>query len=118
VSKDVIAIVVRLNRDIELQKIQIFSDYFETRFNFLFSILAAIFPSSIIAALGFYYAGFLDLVGYILAITIVSLISLYGMSYLSRKHDELLEIIDEMFEQVEKGEGLPSLGEIRKMMKK
>jgi len=107
------------NRDIGLQKIQALDSYFHAWFNTGASIWVGGFIALLILVVSLYYEGKLDLI-----LTLISTLAVYailgysGMWFMNKRSNEFLAFVDKLLAQVEKGERLPSLMELKKQIRK
>jgi len=102
-----------MNKDIDLQKIQILNDCFRAYFNISGSIIAGGFIALLVFFTTLYYA------------TPVILLPVYtllwvgfgylGKRFLDNSYNEFLTFIDNLHMKVERGETLPSITELKKI---
>lgn len=113
------------NRDIDLQKIQALDSYFQTWFNTGASIWVGGFIALLILILTVYYNKqfssdvMVNLVLTIIAaVAVYAVLGLYGLHFMNKRSNEFLAFVDKLLAQVEKGERLPSLMELKKQIRK
>lgn len=102
-------------QDIELAKVQVLADYFHSQFNVGATTLMSITIGIFLLFLTLYYQNVFSL--YICLISTLSIflfVRFYGVNYINKSYTESLEIVEWAFNQVEKGEPLPSINELRK----
>jgi FtsH-binding integral membrane protein len=103
-----------MNRDLEILKIQVLADYYHNRSNLLLSFILTAFVTFTIALMTLVYEGHISLPVYYLSLGIVLICVFYGLYTLEKRYSKCLDRIDSLLKQVEKGELLPSLKELRK----
>jgi uncharacterized membrane protein affecting hemolysin expression len=122
-----------MDKDIELQKLQAFESYFRTKINILYSLLISFIVGFLLLIMTLYYQGtfnFFPYETYGLGGTLVNvaifIALLLGASAFMKKYyldkvndmnDECLNLVEELIAQVEKGETLPSMAELKKKAK-
>jgi uncharacterized membrane protein len=103
------------NRDIELQKIQVLQNDFVAWFNAGSSLWVGGLIGLLILILTLYYNKQLGLVPTVIVIVFVyAVLGAYGTWFMNKRSIEFFAFVDELLTQVEKGEPLGSLMEIRR----
>jgi hypothetical protein len=109
----------KMNKDVELQKIQIIAGNYQTWFNLGGSIVVGGLIGLPIAFLTLYYEHLISLLVYSFGLGIVYVALGVGATwFMHRRNNEHLEFIDGLLERIENGEALPSLVELRKQLRK
>ena len=104
-----------MNRDVELLKVQILADYYHTQFNLVLSFLLTGVIALAIALMTLVYEGHINLLVYYILLVCIAVPFSYGLRTISKDYSENLDKIDDLLKQVEIGEPLPSLKELKKM---
>ena len=116
-----------MDKDIELQKIQILESYFQTKFDAMYSLVIGGFIGFVIFFTTLYYQGIFNLFNDKLSGTVIFGILLailfwvfgrYGFDAIDKVHNQFLEMMGLMLEVVEKGGTLPSIQEMKKQVRK
>jgi hypothetical protein len=112
------------NRDIDLQKIQSLDSYWQAWFNMGASIWVGSLIGFLILILTLYYNkqfspdATVNLVFTIItAGTAYAVLGIYGSYFMNKRYNEYLAFVDKKLAQVEKGERLPSLTELKKLIR-
>jgi len=115
------------NREVELQKVQIFSDYCEGQYNLGVASIIAAYVALIIAWLQYLYQNFAEMPwglsfwGYVLLLlgSLMLLLMFWQVfdKVFSKQHNSDHELIQRLLEKIEDYEPLPSLLELKKMRK-
>lgn len=110
-----------MNRDIDLQKIQILSEDFHAWFDVGASVWVGGFIGLLILILTVYYNKqfspdvMLNLVlTFIAAVIVYVVFAIFARMFMNKARNEFLAFIDELLAKVEKGDSLPSVTELRK----
>jgi len=106
-----------LNREIELQKIQVLADYYHSQFTLYLSFFITFLITFTVAVMTLVYEGRMTLLVYYISLFIVGGFVFYEVLSANRRYSENLNNIDDLLRQVENGEALPSLSELKKMKK-
>lgn len=113
------------NRDIDLQKIQALDSHFQAWFNTGASIWVGGLIGFLILILTVYYnKQFSSDVMVNLVLTIITavvayaVLGIYGLHFMNKRSNEFLAFVDKLLAQVEKGERLPSLVELKNQIRK
>jgi hypothetical protein len=101
-----------MNRDVDLQKIQILNDWYQAYFNIVGSVIAGGFIGLVVLFTTLFY-------GNLLMLSMIFLIlwvgfAIFGKRFLDKNYDAFLTYIDTLHRKVERGEALPSIMELRK----
>jgi hypothetical protein len=105
---------VKLNRDIELLKIQVYADYCHTTFTFRTSVLVSGFVGLLLVILGLTYQGLMLLYVYYLTSAATLIVFYANLATVFRNYHNSLDQIQAFMNQLEIGESLPALREMRK----
>jgi uncharacterized protein YacL len=109
-----------VNRDIDLQKIQILSDDFQAYFNVGASIgVGGLIGLLILALTAYYNKQFSSDVMTNLYLTLIAVVGVYILffvliKFLDKRSNEFLAFVDKLQAKVEKGENLPLLTKLKK----
>jgi hypothetical protein len=106
-----------MNRDVEILKIQVLADYYHNRSNLLLSFILTVFITFSITFMTLSYEGHISLPVYYVSLGAVFVLVFYGLYTLDKGYSKWLDRIDDLLRQVEKGEVLPSLRELRNTKK-
>jgi hypothetical protein len=116
----------QFDKDIELQKIQSISDYFQTKLNLYFSIVAGVVVAALVAISTAYLTGqmnifhlnsFFYLLQFILIILIFAFFSNMYVKPLFRYQDDALELANNLYIDVGQRTELPTLLELKKRVR-
>jgi len=103
-----------MNRDVELLKVQILADYYHTQFNLVLSFLLTGVITLAIALMTLVYEGHINLLIYYILLACIAVLFSYELHTISKDYSENLDKIDDLLKQVEVGESLPSLKDLKK----
>jgi hypothetical protein len=107
---------MKKDRDVDLLKIQLLKDSFNTHFNIASSILVSGYIALLVVIITNFYQKIFDIISFtICALSVFIILGFLGLRFLYRRYDRFLDKINSLLMQVEKGEPLPSLNELRKM---
>lgn len=109
---------IKVDKDIELQKIQTLDGNFQTLFNFAGSIVVGALIGLVITYVTLYYEGLLGIIIYTIAIVVTYVAMGICLIFMNARNNEHLEFVDELYARIEKGEALPSLMELKKQFRK
>lgn len=115
-----------MDKDIELQKIEVFDGYLQTKINARYSFLVAEVVGIIILIATLFYEGIFDINGNrtigLVVFTVILLIASYFLinhrNDIKKVHSEYLSLTYNLIVKVEKGEALPSLSELKELASK
>ena len=113
---------LRVDKDCELQKISVFRSYLETNINAQYSFLAGGLIGILILVITLFYEGVFDVFGGRFLGVIPFAIVLVGVFYafsrilqsIKDQQSRHLSLIFELINNIERGEPLPSLQELKK----
>lgn len=100
------------DKDIELVKIELYSEHTHSRYITMLPSMIAIFLAFVIAFWTFFIEGILTLEGFFIALIIFSIPNFLGVYRFIRKFKKNMKKISEYLEKVKNGEALPKLAEI------
>ena len=103
-----------MNRDVELLKVQILADYYHNQANLGLSLLITGSIALTIALMTLLYEGHINLLIYSISLGIIMIVFGYWSRKTNNRYSEDLDKIDDLLKQVEIGEPLPSLKELKK----
>jgi hypothetical protein len=98
-----------IQKEIELQKIQILDSDFYSFLNFLYSILIGFFVGLSVLFLILRYQNMLIYVHFVLSLLFLTIFVLFSIIYLRNKRKKHLILINELLQKIENYESLPSL---------
>lgn len=122
-----------MNRDVELLKIQIVDDYFQTKISALYSYSLGAFVGILIFIGTLYYQGVFSVfsetnfniwarIGNIIIFGVVVFIFYYYFRHkmsdsINNLNDKCLTYVGELLDKVERGEPLPPITELKELLK-
>jgi F0F1-type ATP synthase membrane subunit b/b' len=104
-----------MDREYELVKIQVFADYCQARFNFFGSIFVGSIIGMLVVLAATSYTRQADIVYMVAFLLVIVVVGYVGMKFIMKAYNDDLDQIENLLTQVEKGESLPTLNELRKM---
>jgi hypothetical protein len=107
-----------MNRDTELLKIQILADYYHSRFTTQASFLYGFIIAWGITFIALFYQKNIDMVIYTFSLSVGFIALGYFLYYAFKDYSKKLNSVDELIAEVNKGEVLPSLEELKREKKK
>lgn len=105
-------------QDIDLQKIQVLESSYQGWFNFKASLIAGTIVGTLILIATMQYQNVVNLYGVIIGDSFLAVAGFYFIVTLRQGHDEHINFINGLVVQIEKGEKLDSIEELRKTHKK
>ena len=105
---------VKVEKDIELLKIQIFSEHIHTRFTTIITTSYAIVVAFSVLFFSLFYGNLLPLVGFAVAMSALLIGASYQIYRVRRNYMKTLRDISQMVETVKEGKELPKLEEMLK----
>lgn len=102
-----------IQKDIELQKIQILDSDFYSFLNFLYSILIGFFVGMSVLFLILRYQNLLIYFHFVLSLLFLTIFVLSSVIYLRNKRKKHLILINELLQKIENYESLPSLAVLK-----
>lgn len=104
-----------MKENIELQKIQVLADYYHVQFTLSLSTYITLLITFTVALWTLLSEGHLPLLVYYILLVVVGVFVYYEVKSANKRYTEDLSNIDDLLRQVENGEVLPSLSELKKM---
>lgn len=101
-------------QDIDLQKIQVLESSYQGWFNFKASLIAGSIVGTLILIATMQYQNVVNLYGVIIGDSFLASAGIYFIATLRQSHDEHINFINGLIVQIEKGEKLDSIEELRK----
>ena len=105
-----------MDRDAELLKVQVVADYCHTNFTFFTTLTISGFFGFNVLILGLTIQNLIDPVKFLIAIIIVFVVTVVSFRIVLNEYHHSLDKIQGFFTQIEKGESLPTLKEMRKIV--
>lgn len=103
-----------MNRDTEVLKLQILADYYHSEFTSFFSYLFTLIIGFSLFILTVYFEGIIPIELTLIFAVIGFIVFAVGLFLFRREYHKNLDRIDKLIQQVNRGEPLPSLRELRK----
>jgi len=103
-----------MDKEIELMKVQVLADYYRTFHTMMVSFVLAAFAAVLVALSAFvFFEGSMALGAYFLALVLLVVLTLYGLTIAHNRYSRDLNKIDDLLKRVENGETLSSLRELK-----
>ncbi len=104
----------KTNRDVDLQKVQILDNQYQSWFNFLSAFAAGGIIGLLLFSAGIYQTNF---IAGSIAFVLTLIAMFWILDYMRKQQKMQLEKINRIVERIEKGDTLPSLIELKKQLK-
>jgi O-antigen/teichoic acid export membrane protein len=105
---------VVLDKEVELQKIQILESNFRGWHNFILSILSGTLIGFFVLLATMYYEGLINYYAFILGLVTVLVFIILWARNIQKTNSKHLRQLDDLIQKVENGEPLPSLNQLLK----
>ena len=102
-----------MNRDVELLKVQILADYYHTQSNLTLSFLLTCLIALTIAFMTLLIEGHINLLTYYILLAVIVILFYYWLRKTNNRYSKNLDKIGDLLKQIEIGEPLPSLKELK-----
>ena len=102
------------NVDIELTKIQLLSDYYQQRFNSLFSYISQALIGTILVTITLYYERVINIFNFSIIVIILTGVFFLAFRWIGSDYSNNIKNLAQLMAKVEKGEPLPSLEKLMK----
>lgn len=113
--------VNEMNREIELIKIQVLSEYYHSRFTFVSSIVVGGFIGIIVASMTLYYEGVINTLTFTVGSSVALIVfGYFGLNMIFKHYQADLVFVDKLLDCVQRGEPLPPIEQLmeRKRLEK
>jgi hypothetical protein len=103
-----------MSRDSELAKIQILADYYHTHYTIVLSFLLTGLVALAAALFSLVYEGRITFLSYYVLLAVIVIPFIYAIALTGKHYSKNIDRIDGLLGQLEKGQPLPSLKELKK----
>ena len=108
---------LKSNKDSDLLKIQILTDYYQASFSFFGSVVSGAIIGLLVVAITLRFENVFSDITYYIVLGVILIFASFYITRIYRSYHSDLEKIDNLFIRVQNGETLPSITELRKMKK-
>ena len=104
-----VEVLFLIQKEVELQKIQVLDNNFQSKLNLEFSVVVAFFAGFLILFATIYYQDIIDIFTYTIGSTIITAVTIISINFLRKQRLKHFSFISKLIHQIENYESLPSL---------
>jgi hypothetical protein len=107
-----------MDKDMELLKVKILADFYNTRLISWFSFLAAFLIALALVLTTFTFQGYIDAIDYFSLFALLAVLFGVRLVFLADSYSKTLHGLDTLISKIDKGEALPPLEKLKEDMRR